>query len=32
MRHWWLHPYGPPSENLPMPALIGVLWALQRRR
>lgn len=32
MPQWWLHPYGPLSKNLPMLALIGVLWALQRRR
>ncbi|GHC91974.1 oxidoreductase [Pseudorhodoferax aquiterrae] len=30
MPHWWLHPYGPLSKNLPMLALIGVLWATQR--
>jgi uncharacterized protein YbjT (DUF2867 family) len=32
MPHWWLHPYGPLSKNLPMLALIGVLWATQRTR
>nr|WP_286197531.1 SDR family oxidoreductase [Variovorax boronicumulans] len=32
MPQWWLHPYGPLSKNLPMLALIGVLWATQRRR
>jgi hypothetical protein len=31
MPHWWLHPYGPLSKNLPMLALIGLLWATQRR-
>lgn len=31
MPHWWLHPYGPLSKNLPMMALIGMLWMMQRR-
>lgn len=31
MPHWWLHPYGPLSKNLPMMATIAMLWALQRR-
>jgi uncharacterized protein YbjT (DUF2867 family) len=26
----WLHPYGPVSKNLPLLALIGLLWALER--
>jgi uncharacterized protein YbjT (DUF2867 family) len=25
----WLHPYGPISKNLPILALIGLLWALE---
>lgn len=24
---WWLHPFGPLSKNLPLAALIGLLWA-----
>ena len=32
MPHWWLHPYGPLSKNLPMMAAIAMLWVLQRRR
>lgn len=32
MPHWWLHPYGPLSKNLPLLVLIGVLWATQRER
>lgn len=31
MPHWWLHPYGPLSKNLPMMAVIGMLWIMQRR-
>lgn len=27
--HWWLHPFGPLSKNLPVAALIGVLWSLE---
>lgn len=26
---YWLHPYGPISKNLPILALIGLLWALE---
>lgn len=26
---WWLHPFGPLSKNLPLAALIGLLWALE---
>jgi uncharacterized protein YbjT (DUF2867 family) len=26
---YWLHPYGPISKNLPLLALIGLLWALE---
>ncbi len=32
MPHWWLHPYGPLSKNLPMMAVIGMLWVMQRGR
>lgn len=32
MPHWWLHPYGPLTKNLPMLALIGLLLVLHRRR
>ena len=26
---YWLHPYGPIAKNIPLLALIGVLWALE---
>lgn len=26
---YWLHPYGPISKNIPILALIGLLWALE---
>ena len=26
----WLHPYGPISKNIPIVALILLLWALER--
>lgn len=26
---FWLHPYGPISKNLPILALVGLLWALE---
>jgi hypothetical protein len=26
---YWLHPYGPVAKNLPLLALIGLLWALE---
>ena len=26
---FWLHPYGPVAKNLPLLALIGLLWALE---
>jgi uncharacterized protein YbjT (DUF2867 family) len=26
---YWLHPYGPISKNIPLLALIGLLWALE---
>jgi uncharacterized protein YbjT (DUF2867 family) len=26
---YWLHPYGPISKNVPLLALIGLLWALE---
>ena len=29
---YWLHPYGPVSKNLPIMAVIGLLWALETRR
>lgn len=29
---WWLHPFGPLSKNLPLAALIGLLWSLEARR
>jgi uncharacterized protein YbjT (DUF2867 family) len=29
---YWLHPYGPISKNLPILAVIALLWALERRR
>lgn len=32
MPHWWLHPYGPLTKNLPMMALVALLWAMQRGR
>ncbi|TWO72879.1 SDR family oxidoreductase [Caenimonas sedimenti] len=32
MPHWWLHPYGPLSKNLPMLAGIAMAWALESRR
>ena len=28
---FWLHPYGPLSKNLPMLALLALLWTLDRR-
>ena len=28
---YWLHPYGPVSKNLPVLALIALLWSLERR-
>jgi len=28
---FWLHPYGPVAKNLPLLALIGLLWALEPR-
>lgn len=28
---YWLHPYGPISKNLPLLAMIGLLWALEPR-
>ena len=30
--HWWLHPFGPISKNLPMLAAIALLCALERPR
>lgn len=27
--HYWLHPYGPISKNLPIMAAIALLWALE---
>ena len=27
--HYWLHPYGPISKNLPLAAAIALLWALE---
>jgi uncharacterized protein YbjT (DUF2867 family) len=27
---YWLHPYGPIAKNLPILALIGLLWGLER--
>jgi hypothetical protein len=27
---YWLHPYGPISKNIPLVALIALLWALER--
>jgi hypothetical protein len=27
---YWLHPYGPISKNVPVAALIALLWALER--
>jgi hypothetical protein len=27
---YWLHPYGPISKNIPLLALIGLLWSLER--
>ena len=32
MPHWWLHPYGPLTKNLPMMAVIGMLWTMHRER
>ena len=34
LREYWLHPYGPISKNIPLLALIALLWALEppRRR
>lgn len=29
LRGYWLHPFGPISKNLPLLALIGLLWALE---
>jgi hypothetical protein len=29
---YWLHPYGPISKNLPIMAVIAMLWALEPRR
>jgi uncharacterized protein YbjT (DUF2867 family) len=29
---YWLHPYGPISKNLPLAALIALLWALEPPR
>ncbi|HEX2543321.1 MAG TPA: SDR family oxidoreductase [Ramlibacter sp.] len=29
---YWLHPYGPISKNVPVLALIGLLWALEPAR
>ncbi|TFZ05857.1 SDR family oxidoreductase [Ramlibacter henchirensis] len=29
---YWLHPYGPISKNLPIMAVIALLWALEPRR
>lgn len=29
--HWWLHPFGPLSKNLPVAALIALLWSLEPR-
>lgn len=29
---FWLHPFGPISKNLPILALLALLWALDRRR
>ncbi|GAC1542754.1 MAG: hypothetical protein NVS2B4_21460 [Ramlibacter sp.] len=29
---YWLHPYGPVSKNLPIMAVIALLWALEPRR
>jgi hypothetical protein len=26
---YWLHPYGPISKNLPLAALVALLWALE---
>jgi hypothetical protein len=26
---YWLHPYGPISKNVPIVALIALLWALE---
>jgi hypothetical protein len=26
---YWLHPYGPIAKNIPLLALIGLLWALE---
>ena len=26
---YWLHPYGPISKNIPILALLGLLWALE---
>jgi uncharacterized protein YbjT (DUF2867 family) len=31
LRQYWLHPYGPISKNIPLLALIGLLWALEPR-
>jgi hypothetical protein len=32
MPHWWLHPFGPLSKNLPMLAGIALLLAWEERR
>lgn len=29
--HWWLHPFGPLSKNLPILALLGLLAAMEKR-
>lgn len=29
--HWWLHPFGPLSKNLPILALLGWLAAMEKR-
>jgi len=31
MPHWWLHPFGPLSKNLPMLAGIALLLASEQR-
>ena len=28
---FWLHPYGPLLKNVPMLAMLGLLFALERR-
>jgi uncharacterized protein YbjT (DUF2867 family) len=32
MPHWWLHPFGPLSKNLPMLAVIALLLAREQQR